>query len=311
MQPNPTHRSAVLNIPQADSCTKPGEVGALLRREGLYSSHLTAWRAARAQGELVGAPRKRGPKPKVVDENAKRIVELERENAKLRARAERAEFMVEMQKKMAALFEPHSARRASRSDSDRSTRGRNGGHPHRVSGAWGAARQLLRWVDDPVFGPPKPRSGGRALTPVERERVLDVLHEPRFVDLAIPQVHAALLDEGTYLCSARTMYRIADQVARAERDATSAPTRTWSSQSCSRRAPTSCGAGTSPSSLGRGSGPTTTSTSSSTSSVATSLAGWSPIVRPSCSRASSSRKRSASRTSGRASSRFMPTAARR
>ncbi len=69
-----------------------------------------------------------------------------------------------------------------------------------------------RWVDDPVFGPPKPRSGGRALTPVERERVLDVLHEPRFVDLAIPQVHAALLDEGTYLCSARTMYRIADQV---------------------------------------------------------------------------------------------------
>ncbi len=64
-----------LNIlAQADSCTKPGEVGALLRREGLYSSHLTAWRAARAQGELVGAPRKRGPKPKVVDENAKRIV---------------------------------------------------------------------------------------------------------------------------------------------------------------------------------------------------------------------------------------------
>lgn len=95
-------------LAQAERCTEPGEVGALLRREGLYSSHLTAWRAAQAAGGLAGPTRKRGPKPKVVDESAKRVAELERENAKLRARAERAEFMVEMQKKMAALFEPHS-----------------------------------------------------------------------------------------------------------------------------------------------------------------------------------------------------------
>ena len=95
-------------LAEADKCTKPGEVGALLRREGLYSSHLTTWRAARASGDLGGGTRKRGPKPKAIDENAKRVAELEKENAKLRARAERAEFMVEMQKKMAALFEPAS-----------------------------------------------------------------------------------------------------------------------------------------------------------------------------------------------------------
>jgi transposase InsO family protein len=77
----------------------------LLRREGLYSSHLATWRAARDRGELsLTAPKKRGPKPKAIDPSAKRVAELEREVAKLKARAERAEFLVEMQKKMAALL---------------------------------------------------------------------------------------------------------------------------------------------------------------------------------------------------------------
>jgi transposase len=93
-------------LAEADKCKKPGEVGALLRREGLYSSQLTMWRAAREAGDLAGPTKKRGPTAKPVDEGAKRVAELEREIAKLRARAERAEFLVEMQKKMAALFEP-------------------------------------------------------------------------------------------------------------------------------------------------------------------------------------------------------------
>src|SRR6266478_5192453 len=51
---------------EADRCTHPGEIGALLRREGLYSSHLTTWRAARDRGELAGvAPQKRGPTPRI------------------------------------------------------------------------------------------------------------------------------------------------------------------------------------------------------------------------------------------------------
>ena len=92
-------------VRQADRCRKPGEVGALLRREGLYSSHLSAWRAARDRGELGGGgSRKRGPEPKPPDQGAKRIAELERENRWLRKRAERAEGLVEVQKKLSELL---------------------------------------------------------------------------------------------------------------------------------------------------------------------------------------------------------------
>ncbi len=86
-------------------CRKPGEVGALLRREGLYSSQLSAWRAARDRGELNGGrARKRGPEATPVNPNAKRIVALERENRRLRQRAERAEALVEVQKKLSQLL---------------------------------------------------------------------------------------------------------------------------------------------------------------------------------------------------------------
>jgi transposase-like protein len=88
----------------ANACRTPGAVGALLRREGLYSSHLTAWRAARERGELAGAARKRGPTRQVADPRDKRITELERESSRWRKRAERAEALVELQKQVAALL---------------------------------------------------------------------------------------------------------------------------------------------------------------------------------------------------------------
>jgi len=91
-------------VREADACKTPGAVGALLRREGLYSSHLTTWRAARERGELVGASKKRGPAPQVTDPRDKKIAELERETARWRKRAERAEALVEVQKKLAALL---------------------------------------------------------------------------------------------------------------------------------------------------------------------------------------------------------------
>ena len=92
-------------LKEADGCRQPGELGALLRREGLYSSHIAAWRAARARGELSGtAPKKRGPKAAPPNPDAKRILQLERENRRLQARAERAEALVELQKKVAALL---------------------------------------------------------------------------------------------------------------------------------------------------------------------------------------------------------------
>ena len=89
---------------EADACRTPGAVGALLRREGLYSSHLTTWRAARERGELAGAARKRGPTRQVADPRDKRITELERESTRWRKRAERAEALVDLQKQVAALL---------------------------------------------------------------------------------------------------------------------------------------------------------------------------------------------------------------
>ncbi len=91
-------------LKEADACKKPGEVGALLRREGLYSSHLVAWRRARDRGEL-GTTKKRGPEARKPDPRDKQIIELARENRKLKARAERVEKMLEIQKKVAQLMD--------------------------------------------------------------------------------------------------------------------------------------------------------------------------------------------------------------
>jgi len=103
-------------VREADACTQLGELGALLRREGLYSSHLAAWRAAQARGALSAlGQRKRGPQGAALDARAKRILELEREVRRLRGRAERAEALVEVQKKLSALLQvddaPSTARR--------------------------------------------------------------------------------------------------------------------------------------------------------------------------------------------------------
>jgi len=90
---------------EADRCTKPGELSAVLRREGLYSSHLSTWRAARSRGELAGlTPRARGPKAKPVDPRDKKLVEQTREIARLQARLERAEGLIAVQKQVAQLL---------------------------------------------------------------------------------------------------------------------------------------------------------------------------------------------------------------
>lgn len=86
---------------EADACTKRGEIGALLRREGLYSSHLIKWRRARDSGL---APKKRGPAAKEPNPLAKRVAELEREATRWKARAEQAEGLVALQKKVADLL---------------------------------------------------------------------------------------------------------------------------------------------------------------------------------------------------------------
>ena len=89
----------------ADACATPGAVGALLRREGLYSSHLVVWRRARARGELAAlTAKKRGRKPVPVDPRDRKIAELERQLAGMTGRAQRAEALVDAQKNLAALL---------------------------------------------------------------------------------------------------------------------------------------------------------------------------------------------------------------
>ena len=73
----------------ADACTKPGELGALLRREGLYSSHLAVWRAARRRGDLQGPAKRRGPTRSTPDPARKQMGALERSLAIASARGAR------------------------------------------------------------------------------------------------------------------------------------------------------------------------------------------------------------------------------
>jgi transposase len=93
-------------VREADGCKATGSIGRLLRREGLNTTHLHEWREARERGELQElASRKRGPKPAKVDSRDQKIEQLEKENARLRLRAERAEGLVALQKKVADLLE--------------------------------------------------------------------------------------------------------------------------------------------------------------------------------------------------------------
>lgn len=88
----------------ADACA-PGTLGALLRREGIYSSLLAAWRAQRRRGELDAAtPHKRTARKTEEQALKQRNAELERENRKLQRRLKRAELILDIQKKAAGLL---------------------------------------------------------------------------------------------------------------------------------------------------------------------------------------------------------------
>jgi transposase len=89
-------------LEEADACTEPGQIGALLRREGLYSSNLINWRKQRAEGSLKAlSPKKRGPKSDpVANENAA----LRRRIERLEADLKRAETIIEVQKKLSDLL---------------------------------------------------------------------------------------------------------------------------------------------------------------------------------------------------------------
>ncbi|MCI0397253.1 MAG: transposase [Chloroflexi bacterium] len=92
-------------VEEAERCDQPGQVGALLRREGLYSSHLNTWRRQRAAGQLQGlAVQQRGRKSQQ-DGQAVELARLRRENERLRRQLEQAELIIAAQKKLAQALE--------------------------------------------------------------------------------------------------------------------------------------------------------------------------------------------------------------
>ena len=90
-------------LAEVDAATEPGAIGALLRREGLYSSHLTTWRQERAAGIDQAFSKKRGPKVRrnaIAEENDK----LRRQNERLTEELRKAQLIIDVQKKVAALL---------------------------------------------------------------------------------------------------------------------------------------------------------------------------------------------------------------
>ena len=90
-------------LEEADRASDPGAVGALLRREGLYSSHLSTWRRERRQGALAGLSRVRGRKAKLTPEQ-RRIADLEKRCARLERQLSQAHTLIDVQKKLCTLL---------------------------------------------------------------------------------------------------------------------------------------------------------------------------------------------------------------
>ena len=215
-------------LAETDAATDVGGVGAILRREGLYSSTLSDWRRQRDSGALGAlTPAKRGPKPALPNPLSAELAQVKRENARLARRLEHAEAIIEVQKKVAALLGIPLATPDSDDEFMMDAVVALAPTPGLTAGACAALnvprasvyRQRARLVRPSEVRRSRP-SPRRALTVVERQTVLDLLRAPRFADQAPAEVYASLLDEGVYLCSIRTMYRIlaASQEVRERRD---------------------------------------------------------------------------------------------
>ena len=92
-------------LDKADRCTHPGQMGALLRREGLYSSNLTNWRKQRDKGLLDAmSPKKRGRKKAEKNPLAREVARLQRDNERLQKKLKQAEIIIDVQKKISQIL---------------------------------------------------------------------------------------------------------------------------------------------------------------------------------------------------------------
>ena len=100
-----TARYKLRILEEAEACTKPGQIGLLLRREGLYSSNLSTWKRQKEKGLLDAlSPKKRGRKEKEKNPLSQRVAELERENKRLKGKLKKAETIIEVQKKISEIL---------------------------------------------------------------------------------------------------------------------------------------------------------------------------------------------------------------
>ena len=193
-------------VEEADRCTEPGEVGRLLRREGLYSSHLTTWRKAAHTGSLKALSKKRGRKPER-NPLEEKVRKLERENARLEKKLEKAHLIIDVQGKScrAAGIEPRGRDELMKAAEELAKH--VGVKP--ACDALSVARATFYRRRRPSTGHQQPRpTPARALSEKERDEVFGTLCSERFVDRSPAEVVATLLDEDVYLCSERTMYRV-------------------------------------------------------------------------------------------------------
>ncbi|WP_242050362.1 IS3 family transposase [Oculatella sp. FACHB-28] len=197
-------------LQETDTCNE-GQIGAILRREGLYSSHLTTWRRQRQAGQLAAlTDNKRGRKPTPENPLSAEVERLRRENQRLGQRLEQAELIIDIQKKGLGDLKHHAGDPAQRQQRLMSAvqqlAPKMGVAP--VCIGLGVSRASYYRKQQPrQQSKPKPKPA-RALSNEERQQILEVLHHDRFLDQSPQEVYATLLDEGTFLCSIRTMYRI-------------------------------------------------------------------------------------------------------
>lgn len=197
-------------LEEADRCTKPGELGALLRREGLYSSLLSIWRKQRDRGALNGLTvKKRGRKRK--HRLQIEIDELRREKERLKKKLETAELVIDFQKKTLR----HAGDSAGR-DAEQRARVTMVRELSRLTGIRRACETLaVPRVSYYREQNPKEssaassrRSSFRRIPDAKRSEVIEIMNSEEFQDLAPPQIYTILLERGDYHCSERSMYRI-------------------------------------------------------------------------------------------------------
>ncbi|MFI8776917.1 IS3 family transposase [Brachybacterium paraconglomeratum] len=188
--------------------------GALLRREGLYSSLISAWRDQRDRGAREALGRSGGAPPATAAE--KEAARLRKENQRLRADLDKAEAVIEVQGKTlraaGAALDQQQRRSADAMIDETITELTVLVGTKAACEAVGRSRATHYRRHRRSPAPPHPRREParqpRALTEGEEREVLTVLRSERFVDMAPAEIHAVLLDEGTYLCSVSTMYRL-------------------------------------------------------------------------------------------------------